>query len=421
MEGSEFCSCISSVYNEVIHWRRNMFKVPSGRVGDSFVKELARLFQAYADSSSLEPIALYSALVMSVLLQKPPGKIAAKDLTKHLERHLTRWSDGDIQSLVNEGRTIQTRLKSNHSNRSSVNLACRFSDLMFLGNTKAALRLLSDNENGNIDECSVKDILLDKHPPGQPVRPHALVSNPSPSVTKPFDPILFDAITPDLIRATALRTSGSSGPSGLDAMYWRRLCTSFKTSNDLCLALSSFAHRLCTSYVDPRGLSPFLASCLIAIDKLPGVCPIGIGEVVRRIIGKAILMVVGQDVMDVTGTDQLCAGQPGGCEAGVHAVHAMFQSMDCEAVLLVDASNAFNSLNRRTALLNRRTALLNILHLCPSIATILINCYRFNVQLFIDNDSLSSEEGTTQGDPLAMAMYALGVLPLIRDLKVFSV
>ena len=125
-------------------------------------------------------------------------------------------------------------------------------------------------------------------------------------------------------------------------------------------------------------------------------------------------MVVGQDVMDVTGTDQLCAGQPGGCEAGVHAVRAMFQSMECEAVLLVDASNAFNSLNRRTALLN-------ILHLCPSIATILINCYRSNVQLFIDNDSLSSEEGTTQGDPLAMAMYALGVLPLIRDLKVFSV
>uniref|UniRef100_A0A1X7U8W6 Reverse transcriptase domain-containing protein n=1 Tax=Amphimedon queenslandica TaxID=400682 RepID=A0A1X7U8W6_AMPQE len=78
-------------------------------------------------------------------------------------------------------------------------------------------------------------------------------------------------------------------------------------------------------------------------------------------------MVVGQDVMDVTGTDQLCAGQPGGCEAGVHAVRAMFQSLDCEAVLLVDASNAFNSLNRRTALLN-------ILQLCPSIATILINC-----------------------------------------------
>ena len=88
--------------------------------------------------------------------------------------------------------------------------------------------------------------------------------------------------------------------------------------------------------------------------------------------------------------------------------------MQCEAVLLVDASNAFNALNRNVALLN-------ILNTCPSIATILINCYRSNIPLFIDNNILYSSEGTTQGDPLAMAMYALGVLPLIHYLNKFSV
>ena len=139
---------------------------------------------------------------------------------------------------------------------------------MFLGNTKAALRLLSDKENGRvlsfdslIDERSVKDILLDKHPPGQPVKPQALVLNSSPSATSPspYDPILFDAITPDLIRSTALKATGSFGPSGLDAICWRRLCSSFRTSNDLCLALSSFARRLCTSYVDPQYCPSLLA------------------------------------------------------------------------------------------------------------------------------------------------------------------
>ena len=55
--------------------------------------------------------------------------------------------------------------------------------------------------------------------------------------------------------------------------------------------------------------------------------------------------------------------------------------------------------------------------LCPSLATILINTYREDVPLFIDNCCILSSGGTTQGDPLAMAMYSIGVTPLINDLK----
>ena len=51
------------------------------------------------------------------------------------------------------------------------------------------------------------------------------------------------------------------------------------------------------------------------------------------------------------------------------------------------------------------------------ISTILINTYRDDVNLFIDGEKLLSEEGTTQGDPLAMPMYALALLPLINSLS----
>ena len=43
--------------------------------------------------------------------------------------------------------------------------------------------------------------------------------------------------------------------------------------------------------------------------------------------------------------------------------------------------------------------------------------YRTHSLLFIDGNHILSQEGTTQGDPLAMAMYAIGSLPLIHKLQ----
>ena len=88
-------------------------------------------------------------------------------------------------------------------------------------------------------------------------------------------------------------------------------------------------------------------------------------------------------------------------------MRAVFDSPDAEAVLQVDASNAFDCLNRQVALRN-------IFVLCPSFARILTNTYRENSKLYIDGSYILSQEGTTQGDPLAMPMYALGIVPLIH-------
>ena len=63
------------------------------------------------------------------------------------------------------------------------------------------------------------------------------------------------------------------------------------------------------------------------------------------------------DIQETAGALQLCAGQKAGCEAALHAMRQIFDDTNTQAVLLVDA---FNNLNRQTALLN--------IHLnCPSI------------------------------------------------------
>jgi len=136
--------------------------------------------------------------------------------------------------------------------------------------------------------------------------------------------------------------------------------------------------------------------------------PIGIGDVPRRILAKAILYIIGNDIQLAAGALQTCAGQDAGAEAAIHAMKNLFEKEDTEAVLLVDADNAFNRINCPAALHN----------ICPSFSIILRNTYGAPIRLFITGEGeLSSTEGTTQNDPLAMAMYALAVTPLIQALR----
>ena len=255
-----------------------------------------------------------------------------------------------------------------------------------------ALRLLSEDSKGGVLSldsmipCGVdplgnpvyrtaRDILLEKHPSAKFATPDVLLDPTGDPITPQFDPIIFDSLTGDLIKRAALNTHGAAGLSGVDAYGWKRLCTSFnEASVELCQALASVARCLSITTVEPAILMPFVACRLIPLDKRPGVRPIGIGDVPRRIVAKAILYVIGDDIALAAGPLQTCAGQSAGSEAAVHAMKNMFDDSDCEAALLVDATNAFNCVNRQAALHN-------ISILCPAFSTILNNTYAQPVRL----------------------------------------
>lgn len=76
LSGQVFTSLIDEAYSQVVHWRPNLFKVPSGSSGKRFVAELAHLYEAYATESALEPVALTAAMTLpALMLQKPHAKL----------------------------------------------------------------------------------------------------------------------------------------------------------------------------------------------------------------------------------------------------------------------------------------------------------------------------------------------------------
>ena len=192
-------------------------------------------------------------------------------------------------------------------------------------------------------------------------------------------------------------TKGAGGPSLLDAEQYRRLLTSnkYKKKNKkLRVTLATLARRLATE------------ARLIPLDKNLGVRPIDIGEVTRRIVGKCISWGLRKDIQQAAGPLQTATDLQGDAEAAIHSMKLIFEQESTDGVIPLNASNAFNSLNRKDALFNIRI-------ICPEFSAALLNTYRLPVRLFIQGGGeIISVEGTILGDNLAMSFYVLCVRKL---------
>ena len=412
IKGSEFQKLIDSSYEKVVYWKKNLFMLPSGGTGKSFIREVTRLLNAWVEDSPLKTISMKAIHIMpALLLQKPSKNSKAKDHVRALERRFALWQKGEIEALVREAETLQSRLPKPTSKRTIKSLSKQFKDKMEKGDVHGAIKLLTNNMSGGIlplDRQTI-ELLKEKHPESRETNESNLLSGPIQHI----DPIVFDTIDEEMVRKAALKTQGGSGPSGMDADGWRKPLTSKvfgDSGKDLRKAIVSVTRKLCTQEIIDESLEGFLAARLVPLDKQPGVRPIGVGEVLRRISGKLAMTIVKKDVITSGSRVQMCSGQKGGSEAAIHAMRSVFESEAAEAVILVDAANAFNNINRK-ALLH------NVQVLCPIFARYVLNCYRTPARLFvIGGVELKSNEGTTQGDPIGMAVYAIGLTPLLTEL-----
>ena len=171
---------------------------------------------------------------------------------------------------------------------------------------------------------------------------------------------------------------------------------------------------LLTKSFDNDLLESFTACKLLALDKNPGIRPIGVGEVIRRIIGKALVFGLKRDLKEYSSPLQVSSGYEAGSEAAIHSMKAIFEDDKRQGIILVDARNAFNTMNRKVALQNIRVV-------CPVIATYLANTYASEARMFLHGKyELSSSEGTVQGDPLAMPWFSLNSTTMIEHLSLVA-
>ena len=125
---------------------------------------------------------------------------------------------------------------------------------------------------------------------------------------------------------------------------------------------------LTKSCYHPSLLESYMSCRLIPLDKNPGIRPIGVGEVLRRIIGKTITSFLREDIKEAAGPLQVCAGYSAGTEAAIHAMSNVFEEEGTDGVLLIDANNAFSQMNRAVAMQNLRIT-------CNKMSMYIINTY----------------------------------------------
>ena len=78
-----------------------------------------------------------------------------------------------------------------------------------------------------------------------------------------------------------------------------------------------------------------------------------------------------------------------------------FLLFDTEGILMINAGNAFDGLNRGLALPNLAP------FVCRVIVCRVFNSYSTPSDLFTDGHTLESQDGTAEGDHLATSMYGI--------------
>ena len=156
-----------AMYEEIVFWKKNLFKLPSGAAGKQFIVEMTRLITIWVEDQPLCDVVLKLLMVMpAILLQKPTRKSTAKQHTQYLKNRLDKWHAGKFDELMLETRTIQERIRNEPKPENQESQSKTFAKFMMQGKVHQALKILDKIETVGVLDATeetlniLKDLLL---------------------------------------------------------------------------------------------------------------------------------------------------------------------------------------------------------------------------------------------------------------------
>ncbi|KAF6214349.1 hypothetical protein GE061_009089 [Apolygus lucorum] len=302
------------------------YPIPQGNVGRKFVEMLtAEIMGVVNGSHTSERIFVFCASV----LQREHLVKSPSDIKRSVCKRMELWGDGKFDEVVQEAVRCDKKLKrKTHLMPNQQQRARLMTRLVSCGRLRDATRWATERGGGGVlmpeqmvsEGKTVRDVLEEKHTPQKLPAAEMFMSDDLP--------FMMEAnVTSGHIESAAHKLKGSAGPSGTDAEQWRNLLLRYGGhSGRLRDAVAALTRMLANSIVEWDVIKALLARRGVALDKRPGVRPIGVGEVLQRICAKTMAKLTGKDLEDECGSNQLCAGTKTGIEGAVHAIAGQFEA-----------------------------------------------------------------------------------------------
>ena len=153
---AKFDEDAKTCYKEIVKWRKNLFLLPSGKVGKEFILEMKRIIDLFVNKTPYYHVAMNALMVIiPLLLQKPSKSSKTADHVKYLAKRLVLWKEGNILDILKEDKVIQDRLNKVKVKQDPDKARKVFVKLMLQGKVSSALRWLDS-------ECSKGAVAIDE-------------------------------------------------------------------------------------------------------------------------------------------------------------------------------------------------------------------------------------------------------------------